>query len=86
MPRKDNPEWTKEDFAKATRFKRGVSLEEATKVMVAKRGRPKLLRPKVLLTLRIDPDVLDAYKETGEGWQARMNEALAKAAKRIKAA
>lgn len=51
-----------------------------------KAGRPKLDRPKVLLTLRVDPDVVDTFKGTGEGWQARMNDALAKGAQRIKAA
>jgi uncharacterized protein (DUF4415 family) len=28
------------------------------------------------VSLRIDPDVLEAYKATGKGWQSRMNEAL----------
>ncbi|SPR99752.1 BrnA antitoxin family protein [Cupriavidus taiwanensis] len=31
---------------------------------------------KVNQTLRIDPDVLAAYKATGSGWQTLMNEAL----------
>jgi uncharacterized protein (DUF4415 family) len=31
---------------------------------------------KVNQTLRIDPDVLDAYKATGNGWQTLMNDAL----------
>lgn len=31
---------------------------------------------KKLLTLRIDPDVIEAFKRTGEGWQTRMNDAL----------
>ena len=33
------------------------------------------------LILRIDPDVLDHYRATGEGWQRRMNDALRAAAK-----
>lgn len=33
---------------------------------------------KVATALRIDPDVLDAYKATGRGWNARMNDALRK--------
>jgi uncharacterized protein (DUF4415 family) len=40
------------------------------------RGRPKLERPKVLLTVRYDADIIDAFKATGEGWQTRMNDAL----------
>lgn len=40
------------------------------------RGRPKLDRPKVLLTVRYDADIIDAFKATGDGWQTRMNDAL----------
>jgi uncharacterized protein (DUF4415 family) len=40
------------------------------------RGRPKLERPKVSLTVRYDADVVDAFKATGDGWQTRMNDAL----------
>ncbi|WP_417158926.1 BrnA antitoxin family protein [Sphingomonas panaciterrae] len=32
------------------------------------------------MTLRLDPDVIDKLREGGPGWQARMNEALRKAA------
>ncbi|WP_426031825.1 BrnA antitoxin family protein [Cypionkella sp. TWP1-2-1b2] len=44
------------------------------------RGRPKSAAPKVSTTLRLDPEVLDAFKSSGPGWQSRMNEALRKAA------
>jgi uncharacterized protein (DUF4415 family) len=36
--------------------------------------------PKKLLSLRIDADVIEHFKSTGEGWQVRMNAALRKAA------
>jgi uncharacterized protein (DUF4415 family) len=36
--------------------------------------------PKKLLSLRMDADVIDHFKSTGEGWQVRMNAALRKAA------
>jgi uncharacterized protein (DUF4415 family) len=42
------------------------------------RGRPKAEAPKVPVTLRVDPDVLAAYKASGPGWQTRMNEVLRK--------
>lgn len=45
--------------------------------------RPPIESPKVSQTLRIDADVLEAFKETGAGWQTRMNEALRQAAKRL---
>jgi uncharacterized protein (DUF4415 family) len=38
-------------------------------------GIPRL-RPKQLVSLRIDPDVIDAYRSTGPGWQRRMHEVL----------
>ncbi|MCJ2072848.1 BrnA antitoxin family protein [Methylobacterium sp. J-030] len=49
------------------------------------RGRPKAEIKRVSLTLRVDPDVLAAYKADGPGWQARMNAALAKGAPRVPA-
>ncbi|VTZ61784.1 BrnA antitoxin family protein [Sinorhizobium medicae] len=44
------------------------------------RGRKPDPNSKKLLTLRLDPDVIDHFKATGDGWQSRMNEALRKAA------
>lgn len=39
-------------------------------------GRPRSESPKVLLSVRYDADVIEAFKATGEGWQTRMNSAL----------
>ena len=44
------------------------------------RGRKPDPNAKKLLTLRLDPDVIEHFKAGGEGWQTRMNEALRKAA------
>jgi len=44
-----------------------------------KRGRPKLAHPKQRVSLRLDPKIVAAYKATGEGWQSRINEVLARA-------
>lgn len=42
---------------------------------VGQRGHQK--RPtKVSVTLRYSPDVVQYFKDTGRGWQVRMNEAL----------
>ena len=46
------------------------------------RGRPKLEHPKVQVTLRLDAEVVGAFKEDGPGWQGRINEELKKAVKR----
>jgi uncharacterized protein (DUF4415 family) len=39
-------------------------------------GRPRSPNPKQQVTLRLDPDVLDAFRATGKGWQSRINAAL----------
>lgn len=43
-------------------------------------GRPPALFVKVSQTLRLDQDVISAFKASGVGWQTRMNDALRKAA------
>ena len=42
------------------------------------RGRPKAAVTKVSTTIRLDPDVLAAFKADGPGWQSRINQALRK--------
>lgn len=44
------------------------------------RGRPKAAVTKVSTTIRLDPEVIEAFKATGSGWQTRINDALRKAA------
>ena len=48
--------------------------------LLRRRGRPPLANPKQEVKLRIDPDVVAAFKAGGPGWQTRMNEALRRAA------
>jgi uncharacterized protein (DUF4415 family) len=43
------------------------------------RGRPKSDAPKVQVSLRLDPDVLEKFRATGPGWQSRINAALREA-------
>ncbi|MDB5696988.1 MAG: hypothetical protein JWN21_2531 [Sphingomonas bacterium] len=44
------------------------------------RGRPPVRgHAKRQVTLRLDPDVLDRFREGGPGWQGQINEALRKA-------
>jgi len=40
------------------------------------RGRPTLDAPKRLVSLRLDPEVIDRFRATGPGWQSRINEVL----------
>ncbi|MCP1237096.1 BrnA antitoxin family protein [Gluconobacter kondonii] len=46
---------------------------------LVKRGRPRVENPKKQVTLRLDADIIDAFKSQGSGWQTRMNEALRQA-------
>jgi uncharacterized protein (DUF4415 family) len=42
-----------------------------------KGGRPKSANPKVFTAIRLSPEVAQAFRATGKGWQTRMNAALA---------
>ena len=46
------------------------------------RGRPKKPDRKVAIKLRLDPDIVAAFRATGEGWQTRINDALRRAVSR----
>jgi uncharacterized protein (DUF4415 family) len=72
----DNPEWTKEDFARA----RPISdfPELAAALPKSRGGRPRGSN-KQAISLRLDRDVIEKFKATGAGWQSRMNEALRRA-------
>ncbi|WP_370870893.1 BrnA antitoxin family protein [Bradyrhizobium sp.] len=50
---------------------------------IIKRGRPPLQHPKEAVKLRLDHDVLAAYRKTGTGWQTRINADLRKAARKL---
>jgi uncharacterized protein (DUF4415 family) len=75
----DNPEWTEEDFKKARPF--AEVFPEFAESIRRSRGRPAEESPKRQISLRLDPDVIDAFKATGKGWQGRINHAIRKAAK-----
>jgi uncharacterized protein (DUF4415 family) len=72
----DAPELTTEYFERADVY-RGDKL--------IRRGRPPSEHPKEAIKLRIDPDVLAHFRATGPGWQTRINDALRRAAKRVRA-
>jgi uncharacterized protein (DUF4415 family) len=48
---------------------------------IVRRGRPPRPNPKQAVKLRLDADVLAAYRATGDGWQTRINADLRKARK-----
>jgi uncharacterized protein (DUF4415 family) len=75
----DNPEWTDEDFKRArpaAEVLPDLLGKEAAEAVMKKRGRPAGTATKELVSLRIDKEVLDAFRASGEGWQTRMNDVL----------
>jgi len=76
----DNPPLTDEQLRRM-RPAYLVHPELVAKHLRRRRGRPKSDKPKQQVTLRIDRDVLEKFRSTGDGWQSRINEALRKAAK-----
>lgn len=68
----DNPEWTEEDFARA-RPASEIFGPEVMAFLVRQPGRPKMdpAKAKQAISLRVAPDILDAMRATGRGWQTR---------------
>lgn len=78
-PDEDNPEWTAADMKKARPaldLVKEVLGDHAASELRRGRGRPLKENRKVNQTLRIDPDVLEAYRQQGKGWQTRINVVL----------
>src|SRR4051794_33388526 len=72
----DAPEWTDEMFDRAQISVGGKVVREATGTLT-KRGRPPVGdEAKQQVTLRLAPKVIRYFKESGEGWQTRLNETL----------
>ena len=76
----DNPEWTAEDIAKARPaadvLPELIGDKAAQELLRRGRGRPRKDARKVNQTIRIDPEVLEAYRQEGKGWQTRINQLL----------
>ena len=76
----ENPEWTAEDFARARPasevLPKLVGTAAAAEMLRPKRGRPVSANPKAHVNLRLDPDVVAAFRATGRNWQTRLNAAL----------
>lgn len=75
----DTPEWTDDQLDRAE-FAIGGKVVRPAQGTLTRAGRPPLgAEAKRQVTLRIDPDVIEKFREGGPGWQGRMNEALRKA-------
>jgi uncharacterized protein (DUF4415 family) len=61
-----------------------IPAELLARMTPARRGRPPQgAAAKQSIALRIDPDVLAAFKAQGPGWQSRMQATLKRAASRM---
>ncbi len=80
----DNPELTDEELSAMRPAAEMLSSElfaALTKRRPGQRG-PGKRPPKIQVTLRLDPVALEAWRATGPGWQARLNEIVVREAPR----
>lgn len=74
-PDPDNPPLTAAEFAQ---MRPALDVMPPAAAAAYRRARgPQKAPTKRPISLRVDADVLAAYRATGKGWQARMNETLA---------
>lgn len=75
-----NPEWTEEDFAKAKPAHEVLpqlfSKKLAADMLQPKRRGKQKAPVKELVSVRYSPEVIEQFKASGQGWQARMDAAL----------
>lgn len=67
----ENPEWSDEQVRQSVRFD---ALPASLQTRL--RGRPKAAVTKERITIRLSPDVVGAFRATGDGWQTRVDAAL----------
>ncbi len=81
----DFPEMTDEELASMRPAKEALppklykALVKMQREREKMRGRPPVEKPKKQVTLRLDDDVVEAFRASGKGWQGRINAALRKA-------
>jgi uncharacterized protein (DUF4415 family) len=88
MPRKPNPELIDHDAPEANEawfvnarpakdvLPALVGQAAASTLLKPKRGRPPLAATKSHVNIRLDADIVQSFRDTGDGWQTRMNNAL----------
>jgi uncharacterized protein (DUF4415 family) len=79
-PDAENPEWTAATFKRArpaSEVLTEIIGEKATQELMRRGvGRPAKADKKVNQTLRLDADVVEAFRQQGSGWQTRINQVL----------
>lgn len=82
VPADESPEITAKEFARMKPAREVLPGSFFTDIQKLRRGRGPGKKPKkAVVTLRLDPDVVAAFKAEGQGWQGRINETLRKAKK-----
>lgn len=76
----DAPEWTQDQFERAELAIGDKVVRAARGTLTRPPGRPKLPDAKQVVTLRLEPSLIERYKREGKDWRARMAEAIKKAA------
>ena len=69
----ENPPMTDADLAS---LRPAAQVHPQLVVAKSRGGRPRSDAPKVPVSIRLDPDVVDALKAGGDGWQSRANTIL----------
>ena len=89
MPRQPDPESIDQNAPEATDewFVRARPAQDvlpdlmgdaAARALLGKprRGRPLAAAPEEHVNIRLDADIVQSFRRTGDGWQTRLNEAL----------
>ena len=74
-PDSENPEWTAERIKNAMRFS-DLPLDIQKALAPNKTRGPQKAPTKSLISIRLSPDVLEALRAKGRGWQVLADEAL----------
>ena len=76
----DNPEWTKADFARSKPGREVLPAGVVANLGKRRPGQrgPGKRPPKISITFRLDPDVVETIRSMGEGYGTRVNDTLRK--------
>lgn len=86
-----NGKFKRNNVAEEARVKAGIKADPDTRELkaadfvammpfaeaVRRRGRPKAVTHKISVTVRLEPRVVDFFRQSGRGWQTRLSGILA---------
>jgi BrnA antitoxin of type II toxin-antitoxin system len=78
----DAPPLTRADFQRGAIYdggelvRPGYPIADPEAFAFSRPGRPRKPDAKIAISLRVDPDVLAAFRAMGDGWQTQMNAVL----------